>query len=257
MKNAVGTVRSVLLLGGRSEIGLSIAQRLVRGGARTVVLAVRGGAVDDKTGAKNIDGLKALGAAVVEAVDFDMSEPETHREAIESVAERFGDLDVVIDAAGVLGSSAEFEKDPVAAASVGMANFAGHLSAGLVVAEVLKRQGHGTFIVLSSVAGVRVRKANYVYGATKAGLDGFAQGLGDALAGSGARVMVVRPGFIRTQMTKGMPDGPFPIEADDVAAAVVDGLRLGKETVYAPAKLGPIFALMRVLPRPIWRRLPR
>jgi decaprenylphospho-beta-D-erythro-pentofuranosid-2-ulose 2-reductase len=253
MKNAVGTVGSVLVLGGRSEIGLSIAQRLVQGGARTVVLAVRGGEVDAKT----IDGLKALGAAVVEAVEFDMSKPETHREAIESVVERFGDLDVIIDAAGVLGSSAEFEKDPVAAAEAGVANFSGHLSAGLVVAEVLKRQGHGTFIVLSSVAGVRVRKANYVYGATKAGLDGFAQGLGDALAGTGARVMVVRPGFIRTQMTTGMPDGPFSIGPDEVATAVVDGLRLGKEMVYAPARLGPVFAVLRLLPRPIWRRMPR
>lgn len=253
MKNAVGTVGSVLVLGGRSEIGLSIAQRLVQGGARTVVLAVRGGSVDDKT----VDGLKALGAAVVEAVEFDMSKPETHRSAIESVAERFGDLDVVIDAAGVLGSSAEFENKPEAAAAAGVANFSGHLTAGLIVAEVLKRQGHGTFIVLSSVAGVRVRKANYVYGATKAGLDGFAQGLGDALAGTGARVMVVRPGFIRTQMTNGMPDGPFPIGPDDVATAVVDGLRLGKELVYAPAKLAPMVAVMRLLPRPIWRRMPR
>lgn len=253
MKNAVGTVRTVLVLGGRSDIGVAIARRLVRDGARTVILAIRGGEADQHT----VTGLKALGATVVEAVDFDIRETGTHREVLEDVAHRFGDLDVVVDAIGMLGSNEAYETDPVLAAESGVVNFSGHLSAGLVVADLLKRQGHGTFVVLSSVAGVRVRKANYVYGAAKAGLDGFAQGLGDALTGTGVRVMLVRPGFVRTQMTRGMPDAPFPIGPDEVADAVADGLRLGKEVVHAPAKLGPIFAVMRALPRPLWRRLPR
>ncbi|WP_020574913.1 SDR family NAD(P)-dependent oxidoreductase [Actinopolymorpha alba] len=252
MKNAVGAVSSVLLLGGRSEIGLAILRRLVDGGARSVVLAVRGGKADDET----VRGLEQAGATV-HTTDFDISAPATHEAFLAGVVEQVGDLDVVIDAVGVLGSTPEYERSPVTAAESAVTNFAGHVSIGLAVAEILRQQGHGTLIVLSSVAGVRVRKANYVYGAAKAGLDGFAQGLGDALAGSGAKVMVVRPGFVRTQMTAGMPDGPFATGPDEVARAVTAGLALGRETVWAPAQLRPVFAVLRLLPRAIWRRLPR
>lgn len=253
MKNAVGTVGSVLLLGGRSEIGLAIVQRLVQAGTRTVVLAVRGGQPDEST----TRGLKTLGAAIVEYVDFDITDTHSHRDVLEQVVKRFGDLDVIVDAIGELGSNERYESDPVAAADSVTVNFAGHVSAGLVVADVLKRQGHGTFVILSSVAGIRVRKANYIYGAGKAGLDGFAQGLGDALAGSGAKVLVVRPGFVRTQMTEGMPDGPLPVRPEEVAKTTVEGLRVGHQIVHVPAPLGPLFAVLRLLPRAVWRRLPR
>ncbi len=93
------------------------------------------------------------------------------------------------------------------------------------VAEQLRRQGHGTLVVLSSVAGVRTRASNFVYGSTKAGQDGFATGLGHSLAGTGARVMTVRPGFVRSSMTAGMDEAPFSVDPADVAAAVAAGLR--------------------------------
>jgi decaprenylphospho-beta-D-erythro-pentofuranosid-2-ulose 2-reductase len=253
VRNAVGGVATVLLIGGRSEIGLAIVTDLVRRGARRVVLGVRDGKPDEAV----VGALHDAGATLVETIELDLTVPETHVAAIERAAEVLGDLDVVIDAAGVLGSTSAYEADPVAAAGSAVANFAGHVSAGLAVAAVLRRQGHGTFVVLSSVAGVRVRKANYVYGAAKAGLDGFGQGLGDALSGSGATVMVVRPGFVRTRMTADLPTGPFAIGPDDVAHAVVTGLALGRQTVWVPARLGPVFALLRLLPRAIWRRLPR
>ena len=253
MKNAVGAVASVLLIGGRSEIGLAIVRRLVEGGARRVVLAVRDGKPDETV----VRLLHDAGAGLVETIELDVTAPSTHRAAVRRAVELAGDLDVVVDAAGVLGSTQAYEQDPVGAAESAVANFSGHVAVGLAVAEVLRTQGHGTLVVLSSVAGVRVRKANYVYGAAKAGLDGFAQGLGDALAGSGARVMVVRPGFVRTRMTAGMPDGPFATGPDEVARAVVAGLASGRETVWAPAKLAPIFAVLRLLPRVLWRRLPR
>jgi decaprenylphospho-beta-D-erythro-pentofuranosid-2-ulose 2-reductase len=253
VKNAVGAVTSVLLLGGRSEIGLAIVRALVARGARRVVLAVRDGKPDETT----VEALRAAGASQVEPLEFDIAAPETHEDGIARVVALVGDLDVVIDAVGVLGSTPAYEADPAGAAHSAVVNFAGHVSANLAVARALRTQGHGTLVVLSSAAGARVRKANYVYGAAKAGLDGFAQGLGDALAGSGARVLLVRPGFVRTQMTSGMPDGPFAIGADDVARAVVEGLASGRETVWVPAKLGPLFAVLRLLPRAVWRRLPR
>ncbi|MEV7005789.1 decaprenylphospho-beta-D-erythro-pentofuranosid-2-ulose 2-reductase [Streptosporangium sp. NPDC051022] len=247
MKNALGSVDTVLLLGGRSEIGLAIVERLVRNGASRVVLALRDPG----------DTPPAIGGAEVHLVEFDASRPETHGEVIETAVKLVGDLDVVIPAFGVLGSQAVYDDDPVAAVRAVAVNYGGHVSAGLFAARRLREQGHGTLVVLSSVAGVRVRRANFVYGSAKAGLDGFAQGLGDALHGSGARVMIVRPGFVIGRMTRGMSPAPMSSTPGQVADAVVDGLRSGAEIVWVPGMLRAFFAVMRVLPRAIWRRMPR
>ena len=131
----------------------------------------------------------------------------------------------------------------------------GAVSSGLAVADHLRRQGHGTLVVLSSVAGERVRPENFVYGSTKAGLDAFAQGLGDSLVGTGASVLVVRPGFVRTAMTTHLDDGPMATTPEAVAADIVSGLRSGAHTVWSPAKLRYVFAVLRHLPRPVWRRV--
>ena len=163
---------------------------------------------------------------------------------------------MVVLAFGVLGEQAAFEADPMLAVAAARTNYVGAVVGGLVTAERLRRQGHGTLVVLSSVAGERVRRANFVYGSTKAGLDGFAQGLGDSLAGSGARVLVVRPGFVPTKMTAGRPPAPLATTADAVAAAAVAGIAAGKEIVWVPATLRWVFAVFRHAPRSLWRRLP-
>jgi len=256
MRNAVGAVGSVLLLGGRSEIGAAICERLVRDGARRVVLAARGADGSAEVAAA-AETLRAAGAAEVHPLDFDAARPETHAGVVEAAAGLVGDLDAVVDAFGVLGDQADYEADPVAAAEAATATYTGHVSVGIAVAQRLREQGHGTLVVLSSVAGMRVRRANFVYGSAKAGLDGFAQGLGDALHGSGARVLVVRPGYVRTQMSAHISEAPFPATAGQVADAVADGLRTGAETVWVPRRLRLVFTAMRALPRPLWRRLPR
>jgi decaprenylphospho-beta-D-erythro-pentofuranosid-2-ulose 2-reductase len=111
-------------------------------------------------------------------------------------------------------------------------------------------------LVLSSVAGVRVRKSNFVYGSAKAGLDAFAQGLTDALAGTPVTLHVIRPGFVRSKMTTGLPEAPFTAEADAVAAAAVAALGSPQSgTRWVPAKLRPIFFGLNHLPRPLWRRI--
>lgn len=250
MRNAVGAVDSVLLLGGRSEIGLAIAERLVRDGARRVVLAARGGTEGVPR------SLADLGAEV-HTLDFDATRTGEHAGLVADAVELVGDLDVVIDAFGVLGEQERFDADPEAAAASAAVNFTGHVSAGLAVASRLRAQGHGTLVVISSVAGVRVRRANFVYGSAKAGLDGFAHGLGDALHGSGARVMIVRPGYVRTRMSAHVPPAPFPATPRQVADEVAAGLRSGASVVWVPRRLRLVFAGMRMLPRPLWRRLPR
>ena len=125
------------------------------------------------------------------------------------------------------------------------------------LASLLRAQGSGRMVVFSSVAGVRVRRANYVYGSAKAGLDGFASGLADALHGSGVSLLLVRPGFVIGRMTEGMSPAPFSSTPPQVADAVVRALGRGRGEVWVPALLRPVFFGMRLLPRAIWRRLPR
>lgn len=250
MRDSVGTVRSVLLLGGRSEIGLAVAERLVRDGARDVVLAARGGVAQPPA------ALTAAGAKV-HSLDFDARSPETHTDTVRRAVELLGDLDVVVDAFGVLGSQEEYEADPAAAAHSAAANYTGHVSVGLAVAARLREQGHGTLVVLSSIAGIRVRRANFVYGSAKAGLDGFAQGLADALHGSGAGVLVVRPGYVSTRMSAHVAPAPFPATAGQVADAVATGLRRRATTVWVPGVLRPLSAALRMVPRVLWRRMGR
>ena len=253
MRDALGAVQSVLVLGGTSEIALAVVRELVARRARTVVLAARDPGRLEPVAAE----LRAAGAATVEAVRFDAGDdPEAHRRLVDGAFDDHGDIDLVLVAAGVLGDQAECERDPRAALEVLETNFTGLVPAILAAAERFKAQGHGALAVLSSVAGERARRSNFVYGSSKAGLDAFCQGLGDALAGTGVRVMVVRPGFVRTRMTAGLDPAPLSTTPEAVAVAVVDGLARGAHTVWVPGALRWVMSALRHLPRPVFRRLP-
>src|SRR5207249_10181374 len=136
-----------------------------------------------------------------------------------------------------------------------MTNYVGAVSSGLAAAQCLREQGHGTIVVLSSVAGERARRSNFVYGSSKSGLDAFAQGLGDALVGSGVRVLVVRPGFVHSKMTKGLEPAPFATTPDVVAEVITNALASSKEIVWAPPVLRGVAMVFRHLPRALWRKV--
>ncbi|MFF0472346.1 decaprenylphospho-beta-D-erythro-pentofuranosid-2-ulose 2-reductase [Streptomyces sp. NPDC004284] len=250
MKDAFGAPQSLLVLGGTSEIGLATARRLIARRTRTVWLAGR----PSPALTAAADSLRALGADV-RTVPFDALDTEAHEERLGKVFTE-GDIDMVLLAFGVLGDQARDESDPVAAARVAQTNYTGAVSAGLVCAGALQAQGHGSLVVLSSVAGERARRANFVYGSSKAGLDAFAQGLGDALHGTGVHVMVVRPGFVRSKMTAGLAEAPLATTPEAVAGAIELGLRRRSETVWVPGALRMVMAAVRHLPRPLFRRLP-
>ncbi len=250
MKNAVNQPQTVLVLGGTSEIGRAIVDALVSPALRRVILAVR-----DPDRAAEQTSSWAFGDAEVVMVAFDALQVDQHEALVADVVERFGDLDVVVQAFGQLG--ADGLDDPVESARLAQVNYVGAVSSGLAVAARLRVQGHGTLVVLSSVAGVRTRASNFVYGSTKAGQDAFATGLGHALAGSGARVLTVRPGFVRSAMTAGMDDAPFSVDPDDVGAAVASAMRRGRSIVWVPGVLQVVFGLLRYAPGFVWRRLDR
>lgn len=252
MKDALGRVGTVLVLGGTSDIGVATARELVERGCRTVLLAGRDlAALETRAGE-----LRGAGAERVEVLRFDAAEPASHAAVVQQARELAGDLDVVLLAVGLLGDQGAMERDPAAAVAVATTNYTGAVSICLTLAPVLQAQGHGTLVVLSSVAAVRARRANYVYGSSKAGLDAFAQGLGDALHGSGARVLLVRPGFVHSAMTRGLPAAPLSTTPEAVARAVVGALAADRSTVWVPRAVGPLMTALSLLPRPLWRRLP-
>ncbi len=247
MQNAIHQPQSILVLGGASDIGRAIVKALDSPTLRTVVLACRTPAEVDVTGLSE--------RAEVVAVAFDATDHAGHEAFIDSVAATHGDLDVVVQAFGQLG--ADNGDDPQLAAHLAEVNYVGAVSSGLAVARRLKAQGHGTLVVISSVAGVRTRPSNFVYGSTKAAQDAFATGLGHWLHGSGATVLTVRPGFVRSSMTEGLAEAPFAVDPADVAEATVKGLRSGASVVWTPGTLRFVFAVLRLVPGPIWRRLDR
>ncbi|GAA3221564.1 MULTISPECIES: decaprenylphospho-beta-D-erythro-pentofuranosid-2-ulose 2-reductase [unclassified Streptomyces] len=250
MKDAFGLPQSLLVLGGTSEIALATARRLIARRTRTVWLAGRPSPALERAAVQ----LAALGADV-RTVHFDALDPASHETALGKVFAE-GDIDLVLLAFGVLGDQAHDERDPSAAVRVAQTNYTGAVSAGLVAARALQTQGHGSLVVLSSVAAERPRRANFVYGSSKAGLDAFAQGLGDALHGTGVHVMVVRPGFVRTRMTAGLEEAPLATTPEAVATAIELGLRRRSETVWVPGTLRVVMSALRHLPRAVFRRLP-
>lgn len=250
MRDATGTVQSVLVLGGTSEIGVATARRLARDRARRVILAAR----DPARAEGAVAELRALGAEA-EAVAFDALDFASHEAFVADVFDRFGDIDLVLVAWGVLGDQERLARDHGAAVDAVQVNYTGVVSVSVPLVERLRRQGHGTIVYLSSVAGERARASNFVYGSTKAGMDAFAQGLGDSLRDSGVRVMVVRPGFVRTKMTEGLDAAPLSTDADAVAESIAAGLRTGAHTVWSPAPLRLVMSALRHVPRPVFRRL--
>ncbi|MGW0044717.1 SDR family NAD(P)-dependent oxidoreductase [Rhodococcus sp. NPDC003348] len=244
------SVGSVVVLGGRSEIGLEVATRLASG--RPVVLAARrSGDLDAERRA-----LQAAGATAVHTVEFDADKVSDHARVLSEIVE-LGPIDTVVLAFGVLGDQARAETDAQHAVNVIHTDYVAQVSVLTHLAQLLRAQGSGRIVVFSSVAGVRVRRANYVYGSAKAGLDGFASGLGDALHGSGVSLLLVRPGFVIGRMTEGMSPAPMSSTPGQVADAVVAALGKGRERVAVPGRLQFVFFVMRLLPQAIWRRMPR
>jgi len=247
-RNGPGCVSRVLLLGGTSEIGLAILTALDLPASAEVILAGR----DEQR-------LAAAGKELscrVRTVPYDAADAGRHQAFIDGIF-AVGSLDLVISAAGILTPQPDLEHDVQRAAAMIDTNFTGHVTTLLAVAAGMRAQGRGTIVVLSSVAAVRPRKANFVYGATKAALDAFARGLTDSLHGSGVRVVLVRPGFVTGRMTAGMPPAPLATTPAKVGAATAAALRGRRAAVWVPAPLAGLAVALRLVPRPAWRHVSR
>ena len=251
MIDAVGHPSSLLLLGGTSEIGLAIADRYLADGPLRVVLAGR-------PSPRLADAAARLerGGGRVETVEFDADGTPAERTASVRKAFAGGDIDVAVVAFGLLGDQEKAWQDVDVAVELAEVNYVAAVSVGVALAAEFRRQAHGRIVALSSVAGERARRSNFVYGSTKAGLDAFYTGLTEALRGDGIGVTLVRPGFVHTKMTEGMSPAPLSTTPEKVAEIAVDAVTKGRELVWAPAPLRLVMSVLRHVPRPIFRRLP-
>lgn len=236
---------TVLLLGARSDIGGEIAVRICSG--REVVLAARG--------SDGLDDVKrrllAAGATVVRSVNFDATNLDSHRRIVREA----GEVTSAIVAFGILGDQELAERDEREAACIATVDYVAQVNMLTVLADEMAR---GEIFAFSSIAGWRARRANYVYGSTKAGLDAFCQGLSDKLHGTGLNLILARPGFVIGAMTEGMKPAIMSVTPDVVADAVVEAAVKGRSTtVWIPRRLTVLATIMRLVPRPIWRHMPR
>ena len=251
MINALGIPQTLLILGGSSDIGLAIAEAYAAESRGLFVsLAARPSKARDRAHQR----LEAAGCDV-EVLDFDARETASHAEIIQGAAAG-RDIDIVVVAFGVLGDPEEAWTNVDVARELALVNYVGAVTCGVALAERIRAQGHGIIVALSSVAGERPRRSNFVYGSTKAGMDAFYTGLGEALREDGGRVLVVRPGFVRSSMTEGLEDAPLATTPSAVAEAVVKAIVKGREQIWVPAAMRGVMSGLRHVPRPIFRKLP-
>ncbi len=247
----VHPLQRVLLLGGTSEIGLATVRALDLPAGAHVVLAGR-----------DPGGLAAAVASLPEQLTtstdhFDALRPESVAAAVDR-AFAAGPVDLVLPVFGVLGDQQSMCRDPSEAQELLTVNVVAQARALLETAARMRRQGHGVLVVFSSIAAVRPRRANFVYGSSKTALDALAQGLADDLHGTDVQVVLVRPGFVIGRMTAGMRPAPLATTPEAVGGAVAAAVRRGSTaTVWVPPSLRLLARVMRLLPRPAWRRLRR
>lgn len=245
----------VLILGGRSDIGGEIARKVAPG--RDIVLAARGTEGMDSLQ----DELQAGGARNVYLLNFDAEDFPSHARVVDRAIELTGPIELTVVAFGILGDQERAERDASHAVDIATIDYAAQISLLTLAAERMHR---GHIVAFSSIAGWRPRRANYVYGSTKAGLDAFCQGLADKLHGSQVGLITARPGFVIGSMTEGMKPAPLSVRPADVAEAVVgcvaSDARRGRprsRTIWIPRALQGLAWLMWLVPRPIWRHMPR
>ena len=231
MKNGLGQFQTVLLVGSTSEIGNAIIASLpLTSNARMIRIGV------DETSDFHLDLSVPVGT---DSLGFLSDLP---------------DIDVAIFASGILGLTPNLDNQ-LEMSRLAMVNFSSLILVIDRIASKLVSQGHGRIVILSSVAGLRPRTENYVYGATKSGLDFYGRGLGEHLRDSGVTVLIVRPGFIHTKMTVNLEPAPFAATPLSVGNAVRRALKRNRSLIYVPGVLRYLFWILMLLPQVLFRRL--
>ena len=246
-------MRKVVVLGATKGMGRAIARRLSERGDALFLL---GHEADDlAASARDIEVRAGRAAGTIGTAACDLERPEGFAAALEAADAALGGFDTVVVTAGLFATQDRLEAEPDFARRLLTADFANTVVFCEEARRRLLAHGGGTLCVFSSVAGERGRKPVVLYGAAKAGLTHYLEGLDHKFHDKGLRVICVKPGFVRTGMTAGLPVPPFAGEPDGVARDVVRAIDRGRPVVYAPAIWRWIMLVIRMLPRFVMRKI--
>ncbi len=240
----------VALLGATRGMGRALA-RLMAARGDTLCLLGR----DATEIGRSAADLAQRGAASVGSAVCDLERPSTFDVALDAAIEALGGLDAVVVTAALFATQEDLEDDRELARRLLEVNFARTVEFCELARERLMAAGGGKLCVFASVAGDRGRKPVVLYGATKAGLAAYLEGLDHKFAGRGLQVICVKPGFVKTGMTAGLTPPPFAGEPEAVARRVLRAFDRGTPVVYAPGVWRWIMTVIRLLPRAVMRRI--
>ncbi len=240
-----------VVLGATKGMGRSMAQAMAARGDSLCLLGR-----DPETLATSAKDLELRGAeGAVACVPCDLAEREGFEAALDAADEALGQFDTVVITAGLFDQQEALEEDVEKTASLLQVNFTNTVMLCEAIRKRLLQRGGGTLCVFSSVAGDRARKPVVLYGASKAGLTYYLQGLDHKFHGEGLQVVLVKPGFVKTTMTAGLDPPPFAGEPDGVAKTVLAAMDRGQVVVYAPGMWLLVMTVIRFLPRFVMRRI--
>jgi decaprenylphospho-beta-D-erythro-pentofuranosid-2-ulose 2-reductase len=243
---------NVVFLGATKGMGRALARRMAERGDAIFALGRSGNDLDRTAADLGIRG----GRGPLGAAECDLARPDTFAPALDAAQEAFeGRIDAIVVSAGVFATQDELEEDAALAQRLLTIDFTNTVLFCEEARRRLLAQGGGKLCVFSSVAGERGRKPVVLYGASKAGLTHYLEGLDHKFRAQGLEVITVKPGFVKTSMTSGLKPPPFAGEPDDVAVRVLDAIDRGRQVVYAPVAWAPIMAVIRALPRFVMRRV--
>lgn len=250
------TMLRVAILGGTKGMGRALARRMAERGDAVVLLGRN--AADLEAGVRDLEA-RALAAGVVSPLlghaPCDLESPDGFAAALDAADALVGIVDTVVVTAGLFAQQGALEDDPALAARLLAVDFTNTV---LFCEEARKRllaRGGGRLCVFSSVAGERGRKPVVIYGAAKAGLSRYLEGLDHRFRAAGLVTTCVHPGFVRTGMTAGLPEPPFAGEPGDVADRVLKAIDEGTPQVWAPPIWRWVMLAVRMLPRVVMRKV--
>jgi decaprenylphospho-beta-D-erythro-pentofuranosid-2-ulose 2-reductase len=246
-------MRKVVVLGATKGIGRAVARQLAARGDALFLLGRD--ATDVGASARDLEVRTARAAGSIGNASCDLEVPEGFAEALDAADAALVGFDTVVVTAGLFAPQDRLEAEPDFARRVVTADFANTVVFCEEARRRLLARGGGTLCVLSSVAGERGRKPVVIYGAAKAGLTHYLEGLDHKFHDKGLRTICVKPGFVKTGMTAGLPTPPFAGEPEGVARDVVRAIDRGTPVVYTPGIWRLIMLAIRMLPRFLMRRI--
>lgn len=242
--------RRVLALGATSAIAEATLRLLAEGGSSFFLV----GRSADKLAAVRAD-LLTRGATAAWACALDLDQTAAHPAMLAEAASALGGIDLALVAHGILGDQQQAESDYPAAEAILRTNFLSAVSLVGWLANYFEGERRGTIAVISSVAGDRGRRSNYVYGASKAGLNAYLEGVRNRIDRAGVQVLTIKPGFVATPMTAHLPQGPLFAKTGRVARDILRAVEKRKDVAYVPPFWGAIMLVVRTIPERIFKRL--